>query len=417
MDLNGLLRGVVDQVRPFMAARHLHLRLDVAPNLGSFEIDADKISTVFVNLLTNAIKFTPDNGQIELAADLDKEVDGPGSGLKTGVWGWNRRRSSTCFSRFSPSLIPAVTHRATSASANAGLVWGCPSRSSSSRCMEAGSWRRASRVAVRESPCGCHAAPAHPARSYPSPPPYRISHRARRRRPSRWLAGLRRNAATGAGPPVLFGLFRENVRCPQPLIVEDEPEANKLMGMLLRLRGYQTQSAFTAKEALELVEEGHPDIIFLDLMLPDLNGHEVCRILKLTKGTTLIPLVIVTARVAAENRMESFRFGADDYIAKPYTPDQIFQALEQAIEWLEQAKSGQIQEAVPFQGNDDGEIVRRVGQLRSLVFARTSLDLESASASAAPSWRSGAWPPTGPGARRVNLRAAWFIPSHPSALF
>jgi CheY-like chemotaxis protein len=165
---------------------------------------------------------------------------------------------------------------------------------------------------------------------------------------------------------------------PTALIVEDEPEANKLMGMLLRLRGYQTQSAFTAKEALELVEDGHPDIIFLDLMLPDVNGHEVCRILKSTKGTTLIPLVIVTARIAAENRIESFRFGADDYIAKPYTPDQIFQALEQAIEWLEQAKSGQIQETVPFQGNDDGEIVRRVGQLRSLVFARTSLDLESA---------------------------------------
>jgi CheY-like chemotaxis protein len=165
---------------------------------------------------------------------------------------------------------------------------------------------------------------------------------------------------------------------PTALIVEDEPEANKLMGMLLRLRGYQTQSAFTAREALELVEDGHPDIIFLDLMLPDLNGHEVCRILKSTKGTTLIPLVIVTARIAAENRIESFRFGADDYIAKPYTPDQIFQALEEAIEWLEQAKSGQIQEVVSFQDNDDGEIVRRVGQLRSLVFARTSLDLESA---------------------------------------
>jgi signal transduction histidine kinase len=76
VDLNGLLQGVVDQVRPFMVARHLHLRIDVAPNLGSFEIDADKISTVLVNLLTNAIKFTPDNGQIELAADLDEGEDG-----------------------------------------------------------------------------------------------------------------------------------------------------------------------------------------------------------------------------------------------------------------------------------------------------------------------------------------------------
>ena len=118
---------------------------------------------------------------------------------------------------------------------------------------------------------------------------------------------------------------------PTALIVEDEPEANKLLGMLLRLRGYRTESAFTGKEALQLVEKSQPDIIFLDLMLPDLNGYEVCKILKSSKGTSLIPLVIVTARIAAENRIESFCLGADDYIAKPYTPDQIFQAVEQAV--------------------------------------------------------------------------------------
>jgi CheY-like chemotaxis protein len=164
---------------------------------------------------------------------------------------------------------------------------------------------------------------------------------------------------------------------PTALIVEDEPEANKLLGMLLRLRGYRTESAFTGKEALQLVERGHPDIIFLDLMLPDLNGYEVCKILKSSKGTSLIPLVIVTARIAAENRIESFCLGADDYIAKPYTPDQIFQALEQSIEWLDQARSGQIQGTVSFDSRDDGEILRRLGQLRSLIFARTPLGLDS----------------------------------------
>jgi CheY-like chemotaxis protein len=164
---------------------------------------------------------------------------------------------------------------------------------------------------------------------------------------------------------------------PTALIVEDEPEANKLLGMLLRLRGYRTESAFTGKEALELVERGHPDIIFLDLMLPDLNGYEVCKILKSSKGTSLIPLVVVTARIAAENRIESFCLGADDYIAKPYTPDQIFQALEQSIEWLDQARSGQIQGTIPLDSRDDGEILRRLGQLRSLIFARTGLPLES----------------------------------------
>jgi len=71
VELSGLIQDVVDQVRPFVHARQLHLHLAVAEDLGTFEIDADKISAVLVNLLTNAIKFTPDQGQIELSAELE----------------------------------------------------------------------------------------------------------------------------------------------------------------------------------------------------------------------------------------------------------------------------------------------------------------------------------------------------------
>ncbi len=164
---------------------------------------------------------------------------------------------------------------------------------------------------------------------------------------------------------------------PTALIVEDEPEANKLLGMLLRLRGYRTESAFTGKDALHHVAKAHPDIIFLDLMLPDLNGYEICKTLKSSRGTSLIPLVIITARIADENRIESFCIGADDYIAKPYTPDRIFQALEQAVRWSAQCRSGEIQASVSFDHSDDAEILRRMGQFRSLVFGRTGLSLEA----------------------------------------
>jgi signal transduction histidine kinase len=78
VELSGLIQNVVDQVRPFIQARQLHLHLAVAADLGTFEIDADKISAVLVNLLTNAIKFTPDRGQIELSAKLDGDGDGDG---------------------------------------------------------------------------------------------------------------------------------------------------------------------------------------------------------------------------------------------------------------------------------------------------------------------------------------------------
>ena len=70
VELTELIPRVVDQVRPFLHARQLRLRIELAPDLGTFEIDSDKIGAVLVNLLTNAIKFTPDGGQIELGARL-----------------------------------------------------------------------------------------------------------------------------------------------------------------------------------------------------------------------------------------------------------------------------------------------------------------------------------------------------------
>jgi DNA-binding response OmpR family regulator len=164
---------------------------------------------------------------------------------------------------------------------------------------------------------------------------------------------------------------------PTALIVEDEPEANKLLGMLLRLRGYETSPAFTGKGALEHIDKHKPDVIFLDLMLPDLSGYEVCKILKFSKATCLIPLLIITARIAAENRIESFCLGADDYIAKPYTPDRIFEALEQSMRWVELGRRDLVQGNIFFDHSDDGEILRRLGQLRSLLLARTAMNLEA----------------------------------------
>jgi DNA-binding response OmpR family regulator len=165
---------------------------------------------------------------------------------------------------------------------------------------------------------------------------------------------------------------------PTALIVEDEPEANKLLGMLLRLRGYKTTPAFTGKGALEHVDAQKPDIIFLDLMLPDLSGYEVCKSLKFSKATSLIPLLIITARIAVENRIESFCLGADDYIAKPYTPDRIFQAVEESMQWVEMGQRDLVQGSILFDHSDDGEILRRLGQLRSLLLARTAMNLEAA---------------------------------------
>jgi CheY-like chemotaxis protein len=172
--------------------------------------------------------------------------------------------------------------------------------------------------------------------------------------------------------------FREN-EMPTALIVEDEPEANKLLGMLLKFRGYRSTAAFNGADALRHLTDHTPDVVFLDLMLPDLDGYEICRAVKASRASCLIPLVIVTARIAPENRIESFSAGADDFVSKPYTPDQIFLALEHAEDFRRRAGHAVVEDSASLaESNEDA--LRTVSQLHSLVLGRTPLGDDSVKA-------------------------------------
>ena len=95
---------------------------------------------------------------------------------------------------------------------------------------------------------------------------------------------------------------------PTALIVEDEPPANFLLAQLLQLRQYQSDCVYNGADALRRLTERRPDVVFLDLMLPDTNGYEVCRAIKSNPATCLVPVVIVTARLADENRQREDDF-------------------------------------------------------------------------------------------------------------
>jgi DNA-binding response OmpR family regulator len=160
---------------------------------------------------------------------------------------------------------------------------------------------------------------------------------------------------------------------PKALIVEDEPEANQLLAMLVRLRGYETFSAFNGREALEKVDSSRPDLIFLDLMLPDLNGYDVCRQLKFHRSTSQIPVIMVTARLADENRLQGFRVGATDYVPKPYTPDQIFEAMSRARAWRSRLDQAELKGTITLDARSEVDHLREVAAVRSLLLALTSL--------------------------------------------
>lgn len=104
------------------------------------------------------------------------------------------------------------------------------------------------------------------------------------------------------------------------LIVEDERDLLNTLEYSLQKEGYRTRSAETGADALKLAnEQPVPDLVLLDLMLPDLTGTEVCRTLKSTDSTRKVPVLMLTAKGEEIDRVVGFEVGADDYLVKPYS--------------------------------------------------------------------------------------------------
>lgn len=107
---------------------------------------------------------------------------------------------------------------------------------------------------------------------------------------------------------------------PNILIVEDEPDLLELLRYNLVREGYHVQVADTGEEGLRLARATPPDLLLLDLMLPGMDGLEVCRTLKSRPGTADIPIIMLTARGEESDIVRGLELGADDYVTKPFSP-------------------------------------------------------------------------------------------------
>jgi DNA-binding response OmpR family regulator len=117
-----------------------------------------------------------------------------------------------------------------------------------------------------------------------------------------------------------------------PLVVaaDDDPLIRELIQFRLERSGYAVVTAADGHEALRLIREHRPDLVVLDVMMPGQNGYEVTRALRADEATRRIPIILLTARVQEADVSQGFDAGADDYLTKPFSPQEL-RARVQAI--------------------------------------------------------------------------------------
>ena len=133
------------------------------------------------------------------------------------------------------------------------------------------------------------------------------------------------------------------------LVVDDEPDVLELVVYHLEKEAYRVDVADTGDKALKMAREKLPSLLVLDLMLPGINGLEICRLLKRDPKTRDIPILMLTARAAEETRIKGLELGAHDYVTKPVSPRELVLRIKNLLRLTEKSPDGvKIIEAGPF---------------------------------------------------------------------
>jgi twitching motility two-component system response regulator PilG len=115
------------------------------------------------------------------------------------------------------------------------------------------------------------------------------------------------------------------------LLVEDQESLLKLESILLTSRGFEVRGVSDGEAALAAIEEDIPDLMLLDIMLPDLDGFEICRMIKEKERTRKIPIIMVTARKSRMDVQLSKEAGADAYITKPFKSAMLIETIQKIL--------------------------------------------------------------------------------------
>lgn len=123
------------------------------------------------------------------------------------------------------------------------------------------------------------------------------------------------------------------------LVVDDEIYIVHILEFTLTMEGYEVVTAADGEEALRKIEQDRPDLVVLDIMMPKMDGYEVCRRLREDEDSRTLPVILLSAKGRPIDRETGLEVGADDYIVKPFSPRRL---LEKIRELLERQTLGQV---------------------------------------------------------------------------
>jgi two-component system phosphate regulon response regulator PhoB len=150
---------------------------------------------------------------------------------------------------------------------------------------------------------------------------------------------------------------------PQPklLLVEDDSSLAELLEYRFEKEGYDVRTTSDGDEALVMAEEEKPDLVILDWMIEGTSGIEVCRRLRRAKGTSAVPIIMLTARESEDDRIRGLDTGADDYVTKPFSPRELIARVSAVLRRVRPALAGEAIEAGDLRLDPAAHRVQRAG--------------------------------------------------------
>jgi len=157
------------------------------------------------------------------------------------------------------------------------------------------------------------------------------------------------------------------------LIVDDERDTNDILASLVRARDFEPIQLYSGAQVWPAVSVKKPDLVLLDLMLPDIDSFAICDQLKRNRETNLIPIVMVTALQDANHRAAGVRVGANGYLIKPFTPDQLYDVIDKALKWHDEHKKRGTHGEINFDIRSELTYLQQAHDMLADMFAHTPL--------------------------------------------